>query len=230
MLVVERPGFGPREIWETRDAGTLPLLHVAPMIITPHTTEGHPLTDVAIDSCHLHTSLHFPLFRVAICVLLYNGDSDPPLHPAHAHKATITIGQTSVIGLIVTEVVLGVTLLAFPPDYNALKAQPHLTRYLTNSEANPRLVGTRKAGPYATRKYVARLQCNISAIGRQVNCSLIEFVSITSPLGQTCGQYMNSYISHAGGYLTNPNSCKFCSVRTTDELILANSDTFSRSY
>lgn len=149
MLVVERPGFGPREIWETRDAGALPLLHVAPMIITPRTTEGDPLTDVANDSCHHHTSLHFPLFRVAICVLLYNGDYDPPLHPghaplimeghAHAHKATITIGQTSVIGLIVTEVVLGVTLPAFPPDHNALKAQPHLAHYPTNSEANPQL-------------------------------------------------------------------------------------------
>ena len=146
ILVVERPGFGPREIWETRDAGALPLLHIAPMIITPHTTEGDPLTDVAIDNHHHHTSLHF---RVAIWVLLYNGDYNPPLHPArapliveghtHTHKATATIGQTSVIGLIITEVVLGVTLPAFPPDHNALKAQSHLTPYPTNSEANPQL-------------------------------------------------------------------------------------------
>jgi len=71
---------------------------------------------------------------------------------------------------------------------------------------------------------------NSLAIGRQeVNCSPIEFVNIKPPFGQTCGQYMNSYISRAGGYLTNPNSissCEFCSVRMTDELIGANFDIF----
>lgn len=80
------------------------------------------------------------------------------------------------------------------------------------------------------RKFVAYLQRDLSAIGRQqINCSPIEFVNITPPLGQTCGQYMNSYISRAGGYLTNPNStssCEFCSVRTTDELIGAGFDIF----
>ncbi|KAF8231522.1 hypothetical protein L208DRAFT_1469180 [Tricholoma matsutake] len=68
------------------------------------------------------------------------------------------------------------------------------------------------------------------AIGRQqVNCSPIEFVNITPPSGQSCGQYMTPFISRVGGYLTNPNatsSCQFCTVRTTDELIGTNFDIF----
>ncbi|KAF8877242.1 pleiotropic drug resistance ABC transporter [Gymnopilus junonius] len=61
------------------------------------------------------------------------------------------------------------------------------------------------------------------AIGKQiVNCSPVEFVSLTPPSGMTCGQYMGPYMSFAGGYLTNPNAtsaCQFCSVRTTDEFL-----------
>jgi hypothetical protein len=69
-----------------------------------------------------------------------------------------------------------------------------------------------------------------SAIGRQqINCSAVEFVTITPPSGQTCGQYMDRYISSSGGYLTNPNatsSCQFCGVRTTDELMGASFNIF----
>jgi ATP-binding cassette subfamily G (WHITE) protein 2 (SNQ2) len=64
---------------------------------------------------------------------------------------------------------------------------------------------------------------------QQINCASIEFVTITPPPGQTCAQYMNTYISYAGGYLTNPNatsSCQFCAVRTTDQLIGARFEIF----
>ena len=152
MLVVERPGFGPREIWRIRDTDALPLLHVTPMITTPHATKGDPLTDtLAIDSRRHGMSLHLPLFRVAICTLLYNGNYDPPLHPAyprlvveghaHPHEATaITIGWTNVIGPIVTEVVPGVTEIVLLPALptNVSKVQSHPARYPPDSnEANP---------------------------------------------------------------------------------------------
>jgi hypothetical protein len=154
MLVVEHPGSGPREIWITGDAGAPPLLHVLLMITIPHATEGDPLTNtLAINSRRHGMSLHLPLFRVAMCMLLYNGDDDLPLHPAHphlvaegrahAHEAiAITIHRTSVIGLIVTEVVLGdaevVLLLALPPNHNVSKAQSHLACHPTDSnEVNP---------------------------------------------------------------------------------------------
>jgi hypothetical protein len=77
---------------------------------------------------------------------------DPAHHPlvveghAHIHEATmLSIGWTSIIGLIVTEVALGavavVLLPALPPGHhfhNVLKAQFHLARPLTDpNEGNP---------------------------------------------------------------------------------------------
>lgn len=61
------------------------------------------------------------------------------------------------------------------------------------------------------------------ALGLQdINCSPVELVSLTPPSGQTCGEYMATYISNAGGYLTDPSStstCQFCSTRTTDQFL-----------
>ncbi|EJD01720.1 uncharacterized protein FOMMEDRAFT_111764 [Fomitiporia mediterranea MF3/22] len=61
------------------------------------------------------------------------------------------------------------------------------------------------------------------AVGKlEINCSAPEFNTITPPSGQTCSQYMNPYISRAGGYLLNPDAstdCQFCAYRTTDEFL-----------
>ncbi|KAF8069062.1 pleiotropic drug resistance ABC transporter [Lyophyllum atratum] len=61
------------------------------------------------------------------------------------------------------------------------------------------------------------------AIGRQdLRCSPIEFVTLSPPSGQTCGQYLNAFISGAGGYLTNPDAsseCNFCSVSSSDQFL-----------
>ena len=58
--------------------------------------------------------------------------------------------------------------------------------------------------------------------GQQVTCSEVEYATINPPDGLTCSQYMDPYISRAGGYLTNPDStsaCRFCSFRNTDEFL-----------
>ncbi|KAG6909483.1 hypothetical protein DXG01_017205 [Tephrocybe rancida] len=61
------------------------------------------------------------------------------------------------------------------------------------------------------------------AIGRQeLQCSPVEYVKINPPSGQTCGQYMNNFISFAGGYLTNSDAtsdCNFCSVHSSDQFL-----------
>lgn len=68
------------------------------------------------------------------------------------------------------------------------------------------------------------------AVGRQeVTCSSVELVTLNPPAGQTCGQYMQNYISRSGGYLTNPDAssaCGFCSTRTTDEFLTNNFNIF----
>ncbi|KAJ2929810.1 hypothetical protein H1R20_g7294, partial [Candolleomyces eurysporus] len=68
------------------------------------------------------------------------------------------------------------------------------------------------------------------AIGRQqINCSPIEFVTVTPPTGLTCGEYLNPFMSFAGGYLANPDAtsaCQFCSTRTTDQFLEGNFNIF----
>lgn len=58
--------------------------------------------------------------------------------------------------------------------------------------------------------------------GQQITCSEVEYSTINPPAGLTCSQYMDPYMSRAGGYLTNPDStsaCQFCSFRNTDEFL-----------
>ncbi|PCH34845.1 pleiotropic drug resistance ABC transporter [Wolfiporia cocos MD-104 SS10] len=61
------------------------------------------------------------------------------------------------------------------------------------------------------------------AVGRtELTCSNIEFVQINPPIGQTCSQFLQQYITQNGGYVNNPNAtstCDFCLYRTTDEFL-----------
>ena len=52
-----------------------------------------------------------------------------------------------------------------------------------------------------------------------VVCSSIEYVHFNPPSGQTCGQYMSTYLNTLGGYLTNESAtadCEFCAVASTN--------------
>jgi len=58
--------------------------------------------------------------------------------------------------------------------------------------------------------------------GQQIACSDVEYAIINPPAGLTCSQYMNPYMSRAGGYITNPEStsaCQFCPFRSTDQFL-----------
>ena len=69
-----------------------------------------------------------------------------------------------------------------------------------------------------------------SAVGRfEVNCSSSEFVTLEPPSGQTCSQYMSTYIADHGGYLQNPDasaSCNFCTYRTSDQFLQSSFNIF----
>ncbi|KAF8875310.1 pleiotropic drug resistance ABC transporter [Infundibulicybe gibba] len=68
------------------------------------------------------------------------------------------------------------------------------------------------------------------AIGRQqITCAPMELLPLEPPTGQTCGQYMEVFISSAGGYLQNPaatSDCQFCTVRSSDHLLQQNFNIF----
>ena len=61
------------------------------------------------------------------------------------------------------------------------------------------------------------------AIGqRNITCTLFELVALNPPRGLSCGEYLQSFTSVAGGYLTNPaasEGCLYCPFRTTDEYL-----------
>lgn len=55
--------------------------------------------------------------------------------------------------------------------------------------------------------------------GQQVTCADIEVNYITPPSGKTCLGYLQTFVEHAGGYLTNPNGtsdCGYCSLSSGD--------------
>ncbi|KEY68896.1 hypothetical protein S7711_03828 [Stachybotrys chartarum IBT 7711] len=58
--------------------------------------------------------------------------------------------------------------------------------------------------------------------GNEVTCASNEIVSVIPPGNQTCGEYLNDYISVAGGYLLSEDStseCQFCPLSSTDEYL-----------
>ena len=61
------------------------------------------------------------------------------------------------------------------------------------------------------------------ALGKMsIECSAVEYVTIVPPSGQTCAEYMDPFISTAGGYLQNPSAsadCKYCSFASTDAFL-----------
>jgi ATP-binding cassette, subfamily G (WHITE), member 2, SNQ2 len=64
------------------------------------------------------------------------------------------------------------------------------------------------------------------ALGKQeIICGSVELVTIQPPSGQTCQSYMETYISTAGGYLTNADAssdCSFCPISSTDQFLSGN--------
>jgi ATP-binding cassette subfamily G (WHITE) protein 2 (PDR) len=55
-------------------------------------------------------------------------------------------------------------------------------------------------------------------------CADNEFQTFSTPANQTCGEYMQDYISMAGGYLRDAQStdqCQFCQIDNTDQYLQA---------
>ncbi|KIY47177.1 hypothetical protein FISHEDRAFT_66171 [Fistulina hepatica ATCC 64428] len=68
------------------------------------------------------------------------------------------------------------------------------------------------------------------AVGHHsIHCSDVEYVTLNPPSGQTCSEYMATYISEFGGYLTNPDAssdCQFCSTDSADQYLQSHFNIF----
>lgn len=72
--------------------------------------------------------------------------------------------------------------------------------------------------------YFVNAMVSTGAAGVDIVCSAKELVNIEPPRGQTCGAYLEEYLSFVGGRLLNPNAmqqCHFCPVANTDTLLAA---------
>ncbi|CAN3499562.1 pleiotropic ABC efflux transporter of multiple drugs Cdr1p [Diutina catenulata] len=61
-----------------------------------------------------------------------------------------------------------------------------------------------------------------SLANTKVVCAAREYVLFSPPSSQTCGDYMEEYISKAGGYLEDPGAsdeCRFCLMSTTNQYL-----------
>ncbi|KAL9123282.1 MAG: hypothetical protein Q9187_000154 [Circinaria calcarea] len=61
-------------------------------------------------------------------------------------------------------------------------------------------------------------------------CSDIELLTLQPTPGNSCGEYMQSYISSTGGYLTNANAssdCRFCAVADTNTFLASVSSSYA---
>ncbi|RAH78729.1 hypothetical protein BO86DRAFT_176149 [Aspergillus japonicus CBS 114.51] len=58
--------------------------------------------------------------------------------------------------------------------------------------------------------------------GRSVECNAAELSVFDPPAGQTCGQYLDRYVSATGGQLYNSNAtagCEYCSMSSADQYL-----------
>ncbi|KAK0494589.1 pleiotropic drug resistance ABC transporter [Armillaria luteobubalina] len=58
-----------------------------------------------------------------------------------------------------------------------------------------------------------------------LTCSPLEYVTVIPPADRTCSEYMNLFISYAGGYLLDPtatSACSFCPFRTSEAYLESN--------
>lgn len=68
----------------------------------------------------------------------------------------------------------------------------------------------------------------------RISCADNEFLNFDPPDGQTCGEYMESYIERESGYILNPDargrSCEFCPQVSTNTFLAGFSSYFSEAW
>jgi ATP-binding cassette, subfamily G (WHITE), member 2, PDR len=78
--------------------------------------------------------------------------------------------------------------------------------------------------------YLVSGMISVGLANSEVVCNPIEYLHFNPPSGKTCIEYMETYISMAGGYLLDENAstdCNFCSVRDTNTFLKTLNSDFS---
>ncbi|KAK6360775.1 hypothetical protein TWF730_006897 [Orbilia blumenaviensis] len=83
---------------------------------------------------------------------------------------------------------------------------------------------------YFTSSFMATMLANAP-----VHCAGNEYQKFLAPEGLTCGEYLEPYISEAGGYILDPlasglDSCQYCQMNGTDAFLVGINSDFSKRW
>lgn len=62
----------------------------------------------------------------------------------------------------------------------------------------------------------------VGTANTDIRCTNDELLRFVPANGETCREYMQAYISYAGGYLANPDAtdqCQFCTIASTNTFL-----------
>ncbi|KAF2089509.1 ABC drug exporter AbcA [Saccharata proteae CBS 121410] len=81
--------------------------------------------------------------------------------------------------------------------------------------------------------YLVSAMLSTAVANTDATCATNEYLKFQPLTGETCYQYMEPYISAAGGYLQNPNAtadCSFCQISETNTFLAAVSSYYSQAW
>ncbi|KAF4780777.1 ABC-2 type transporter [Colletotrichum scovillei] len=88
---------------------------------------------------------------------------------------------------------------------------------LANPDSIPRFwIFMYRVSPFT---YIVSGMLSTAVANTEVVCAANEFLHFDPPSGQSCGAFLENYITAAGGYLREPNAttdCQFCTIQDTN--------------
>lgn len=70
--------------------------------------------------------------------------------------------------------------------------------------------------------YLVRGMFSAGVANKHITCSDIELLEITAQGNMSCGNYLQDFLSYAGGRILNPQStsvCQYCEYANTNDLL-----------
>jgi ABC-type multidrug transport system permease subunit len=83
--------------------------------------------------------------------------------------------------------------------------------------------------------YVVEGLMGTSMANAEASCEPNELIKFDAPNGTTCGDYLKSYLSDVGGYVTNPQAgngaaCEYCTISDTNTFLEGMSMSFDHRW
>ncbi|ORY83753.1 putative multidrug resistance ABC transporter [Protomyces lactucae-debilis] len=80
--------------------------------------------------------------------------------------------------------------------------------------------------------YLVSSMLSVGIANAPVTCSQVELLRFNAPSGTSCGEFMNDFITAAGGYLVDPlaSVCEYCRISETNTFLAAVSSKYAHRW